>query len=73
MNLKSLKGTIKQLNDSLDFLETYFPPRTPLENISAAVLRLQQEIENIEVPKVVGEDRIHIIINKGLTITFPED
>lgn len=72
MTLKLLKEVIKQTNESLDFLETYFPPRTPLENVSSAVLRLQQEIDNIEVPQVVGEDRIHIIINKGLTITFEE-
>lgn len=72
MTLKLLKEVIKQTNESLDFLETYFPPRTPLENISSAVLRLQQEIDNIEVPQVVGEDRIHIVIHKNLIITFED-
>ena len=72
MTLKLLKEVIKQTNESLDFLETYFSPRTPLENISSAVLRLQQEIDNIEVPQVVGEDRIHIVIHKNLIITFED-
>ena len=72
MTLKDLKVVIKECNSSLDFLETYFPPRTPLENISNAVLRLEQEVNNIEVPQVVGEDRINIVIHKNLIITFED-
>lgn len=70
LSLKELKELLKELNGSLDFFENHFPKRTALERISIAVFRLQQEVDNIEVPKTVGEDRIIVVLEQGLKMRF---
>ena len=72
LSLKELKALLKECNGTLDFFENHFAKRTPLEEISNAVFRFQQEVDNIEVPKTVGDDRIFVVLGKGLTMRFVE-